>query len=190
MALWPGAATAQGPDARLPSPIVTLDQDALFARSLFGQRVQEELTRDRDALAAENREIEADLIREEQALTDQRPGLPASEFSTLAADFDDKVQQIRTEQDAKSRLLQQRLERERQAFTAQVGPLLAELVQRRGALAVIDRGAILLAFEGIDITDEAIALVDERLGAGDEGELTGPRIQPDQPPAPDAATEP
>jgi Skp family chaperone for outer membrane proteins len=39
----------------------------------------------------------------------------------------------------------------------------------RGAVAIIDRRAVLIGFENIDITDEAIARLD---AAVDEGRLT------------------
>jgi Skp family chaperone for outer membrane proteins len=162
-----------------PSPILTLDQDALFMRSEFGQRVQRELERDREALAAENRRIEADLVAEERALTEKRPTLSIAEFSELSKAFDDRVQTIRSERERKSRALQNKLEDERQRFLSAIGPILAELVQRRGGVAVIDRKVILLSFESIDITEEAVRTIDERIGAGESPELSEPAQGPD-----------
>jgi Skp family chaperone for outer membrane proteins len=48
-------------------------------------------------------------------------------------------------------------------------PILAEVMAARGAVAIIDRRAVLIGFENIDITDEAIARLD---AAVDEGRLT------------------
>ncbi len=167
-----GAPLPQGPIAggltefTVPSPVLVLDQEALFAGSAFGRRVQGELEAESAALTAENRQIEADLMKEEQALTVQRGSLPPEDFVALARSFDGKVQRIRAEQDGKARELQARVDAERQRFLSQVAPLLAELVRARGAVAIIDRKAILLAFDGIDITEAAIEAVDTRLGSG------------------------
>lgn len=160
--------------AGLGSPVLTLDQDALFSGSAFGQRVQQELQRDRAALAQENRRIEAELVEEELALTQQRETTEPEEFAELANAFDRKVQQVRETQDGKSILLQQRLERERQTFLAEAGPVIATLVQRRGAYVVLDRSVILLSFEGVDITEEAIAAIDAAIGSGSSEKLAPP----------------
>ncbi|WP_238547745.1 OmpH family outer membrane protein [Meridianimarinicoccus roseus] len=146
--------------------VVTLDQEALFLQSAFGRRVTRELERDRDALAAENRRIESELIAEERALIDQRAALPASDFAPLADAFDRKVQQIREEQDRKGRALQIQLDRHRQRFLAEIGPVLTDLLSERGAQVLLDRAAVLISVEGIDITGAAIAAIDARLGDG------------------------
>ena len=58
------------PLVEVPAPFLTLDQDRLFSESAFGKRVAAELDSRSQALATENREIEAELYAEEQALTD------------------------------------------------------------------------------------------------------------------------
>ena len=42
----------------------------------------------------------------------------------------------------------------------------AELAQARGALAVIDRRILLISADSIDLTADAIELIDQRLGDG------------------------
>lgn len=158
----------------LTSPVLTLDQDALFAGSAFGKRVQQELERDRAALAQENRRIEAELVQEELALTEQRESTPADVFADFANAFDRKVQEVRETQDVKSIQLQQRLDRERQAFLGQAGRVIAELVRRRGGIVVIDRNVILLSFEGVDITEDAITAIDAAIGSGSSQKLAPP----------------
>ncbi|MGS4947698.1 OmpH family outer membrane protein [Meridianimarinicoccus sp. RP-17] len=166
--------------------VATLDQEALFLNSAFGRRVTRELERDRDALTAENREIEADLIAEERALIDRRAELPPAEFAPLAEAFDTKVERIRTEQDRKGRALQVQFEEARQRFLSEIGPVLTDLLRERGAQVLLDRGAVLISVEGVDITAAAIAAIDARLGDGTSG---GAGL-PDRAPAPDGGTAP
>ena len=120
------------------------------------------------------RKIEAELVEEERALTQQRETTPPEEFAELANAFDRKVQQVRETQDGKSIQLQQRLEQERQTFLAEAGPVIATLVRRRGAFVVLDRSEILLTFEGVDITEEAIAAIDAAIGSGSSEKLAPP----------------
>lgn len=182
VAAGPGPAQETGS----PLPVATLDQEALFLKSAFGQRLQRDLETQRDALTAENRRIESELIAEEQALTEQRKTLAPAEFGPLAQAFDQKVESIRSEQDAKARTLQQRLDRERQLFLSQIGPVLAEILRSRGALVLIDSAAVLIAAAGVDITAQAIAAIDAKLGDGSGLDRTTAPAGPDPQVAPGA----
>ena len=176
---------ASGPAAaqdvlQVPSPILTLDQEALFNGSRAAERVSEEIARRTAELAAENRRIEADLEAEELELTERRPSLPPDEFRALADAFDTKVQGIRAAQDAKARELQRLRDEERQAFLRRITPILAEIVRERGAVAVLDRRSVFISAESIDITEEAITRINTVLE-----EEAAPTPEPDPGPEPD-----
>ena len=160
------AQTALGQEA-LQSEVVTIDPEQLFAGTAYGRRVLQMVEDRSSALATENRRIEAELIAEERALTDQRPTLSVEEFRALADAFDEKVQRLRAEQDAKTREIQSLRDREQQQFLNRVAPILSELVQERGALVVMDRRTVFISSARIDITDAAIARIDETLGDGE-----------------------
>ncbi|MDH3264084.1 MAG: OmpH family outer membrane protein [Paracoccaceae bacterium] len=150
----------------VPSPVLTIDQEALFERSAFGKRAQADFEAASAALAAENRRIEADLEAEERTLTAERPGMDSTEFRDLAAAFDARVVEIRRTQDQKARDLGRRPEEARQEFFRAALPVLTELVRERGAVAILDSRAVILSAEAIDITEEAIGKIDAALGDG------------------------
>ncbi|TCM83380.1 OmpH family outer membrane protein [Rhodovulum steppense] len=161
---WGAPALAPAQDAPiLRSPVLTLDQERLFSDSRAGRALSDALEADSAALASENRQIEAELIAEERDLTERRRTLPPEEFRTLAEAFDEKVVMTRRAQDAKARALAQRREAGQQAFYRQVLPLVAEIVRERGGVVVLERDAVILSAEQVDITDEAIAAIDDRL---------------------------
>lgn len=146
------------------TPILTVDQERLFSDSAFGKAGQQALENESRALAAENRRIETELVGEERALTDLRNTLPVDDFRKRAQAFDEKVVRIRQEQDAKSRELGRRTEEDRKRLLQTAVPILAQLVAERGAVAVLDVRAVLIASSQIDITDDAITRLDKVLG--------------------------
>jgi len=177
------AAAASAQDATragvVQSPILTLEVDRLYADSAYGRKVTAALEEQGADLAAENRRIESDLTEEERRLTEQRRSLPPAEFRALADDFDQKVQALRREQDAKARMLGDLSDNRRRQFLAEAEPVLAELMREAGAAVILDKRQVLLAAEVIDITETAISRIDAEIGEG-------PDLLP-EPPLPDPA---
>lgn len=201
--VWRGLALAAGLAVAVPaaqaqdqgvlvSPILTLDQERLFEGAGLSARVSQEIERRSRALSDENRRIEQELTAEELDLTERRPNLEPDEFRALADAFDEKVQRLRQEQDAKELALQRLRDEERQSFLRQISPVIASIVRERGALIVIDRRAAILSADAIDITDEAIARVNAALDAQGIG-TGGPAervIDPAPGPSPDTGSDP
>jgi len=146
------------------SPLLTIDSERLFVQSLYGRRIAQELEAERAGLIDEKEAIEEALEAEEQSLTDRRPSLPQAEFQMLAQAFDAKVQEARRAQDIKSRELGQKREEARAAFLNFSLPVLAEIVREANAVAVLERGTVFISADSIDITDLAIARMNDRVG--------------------------
>jgi Skp family chaperone for outer membrane proteins len=164
------AALAQAPQVGLPPPVLTFDAERLFAESALGRAVNAEVETAARQLAEENRRIEADLLAEERALTERRGELAPEAFRPLAEAFDEKVQRVRAEQDAKERALAGLREEGRQRFFTQAVPVLSDILRERGALVLIDRREVFLSADAIDITEAAIAQLDAAVAAsGGEG---------------------
>lgn len=160
----------------LAAPLVAQDQQAVllvdldraFTASQFGKRVEAELTVARDALIEENRRIAAELEAEEQDLTRRRPTMEPDAFRAEAEAFDERVQKIRQEQDAKGLSIVQAQSRGRDRFLAAAGPALRDIMAQRGASVILSASAqsVLVAAEGVDITDIAILAIDQAIGDG------------------------
>ena len=148
------------------SPVLTIDQDRLYTESLWGKRALADLEARSTGLQAENRKIEAALTAEEKTLTERRPIMAAEEFRKLADDFDRRVTGIRQAQDTKARDLTRYRDEDRQAFYDAALPVMGEVMDARGAVAILDKRAIFLSATAIDVTDTVRALIDRKLGAG------------------------
>lgn len=148
------------------SPVLTIDSEQLFVQSDFGQKFARDFEAKGKVLEAENRRIEADLIAEEKELTERRPNLPPAEFRALADAFDEKVEKIRAERNAKSRALAQSADIVRRQFLIAAGPVLEKIMFDSNAAVVVERRSVFLSVRAIDITDLAIARLNAEVGDG------------------------
>ncbi len=179
-------AAAQDLSARNAPPILTLNQDRLYAGSLFAQRVRQDIAERSRALASENRQIEAELIAEEQQLTQDRATMDPVAFRALAEDFDERVTAIRKAQLDKRDRLQDEAEEERTRFFELAFPILIALVDETGALAILDPSAVILSSRSIDVTELALERINAALGEGPARpiEPVAPVARPIDPPTP------
>lgn len=156
------AGTAQG----VISPVLTIDSERLFRESAFGERVTREIEAQSEQLAAENREIEAALEAEERDLTEKRAQMEPAKFRVLADAFDEKVQRTRAEQAAKNRTLNEVLDLERDRFLSAAAPVLEQLMRNSDAAVILERRRVFVSSSAIEVTDQAISLLDEAIGSG------------------------
>lgn len=145
--------------------LLTIDLDRLFVQSDFGRNAESGYNAARRDLAEENTRIAEQLRREELALAIARPDMEPADFQSEADAFDAKAQSLRQAQDAKEQAIEADFQAAREAFLSEVEPLLRELMEQAGAVAILDRRAVLLPSANIDITDRAILLINQRLGA-------------------------
>ena len=182
----PGGAQAQDVGV-VQSDVLVLDPDRLFTETLFGKRLNDDYLTQREQLIARNRQLEAELEAEEQALTDMRAEKTPEEFRDLADAFDVKVQEIRRNSDRAVRDLELGRERAPVIFMRTVEPVLIELMRDAGGAVVMDVRSVLLRADVIDITDVAIARIDQRIGRGPEEGNAEPATEVT--PQPDEASE-
>lgn len=156
------AALAQELAQPLPRGIavLTLDKERIYRQSRAGAEIEARMQAENEALAAENRSIEAELEAEERDLTLRRPSLGVAEFQALAEAFNTKAVALRDAQLAKARALERKREEERQKFFQALVPVLGEIMNEFGAVVILDDKAVLLSFDAIDATDEAIRRMD------------------------------
>lgn len=153
--------------AQIVSPILTVDSERLYLESAFGQRVIRDVQEQEAALAAENEQIRIALEEEELALTEMRETMNPQDFRSLADEFDEKVQSIRSAQVAKSRELGEQVERNRAAFLTAAGPVLERLMRETGAAVILEQRTVFISANAIDVTNEAITRIDAVLGEGE-----------------------
>ena len=167
----PAPALGAGEAGTAPaSPILTVDQDRLYATSAWGRRAQAELEARSRALQAENERIAAELEDEDAALTELRKSLPADEFRARADAFDERVQRLRRDRDAAGRALIDDADADRVRFLEAVLPVFTAMMAERGAVVVLDRRTVFLGADSVDVTAAMIARIDAEVGDGSTAE--------------------
>ena len=169
-----GGSAVQAQQLGVPqAEVLTLSSDRLFTESQFGQRVLRQVESESALLAQENERIVAELSKEEKDLTEKRAELEPEEFRPLAEAFDNKVQSHREGQRAKLDALARQSEEARQTFFELAQPILIELLRESGASIVIERSNVFLSSDRTDVTDAAIARINELIGDGSQLENQG-----------------
>ncbi|MEM8654628.1 MAG: OmpH family outer membrane protein [Pseudomonadota bacterium] len=163
MALF-GATASFAQDVR--SPILTIDSERFYRDSAFGQRVLNDIEARTTELTEDNRTLEAELEAEEQSLTEQRADMDPETFRALADAFDARVEVIRRERDARSRVIADMLEKNRDRFLSASAPVLEEIMRDAGAAVILEQRSVFVSANAIDITDVAIARMNTVLGDG------------------------
>lgn len=149
------------------SQVVVVDLDRVFTETLYGQRLQADFREADRVLNIDFDRIAAELIAEEKQLRDLRSETDPDQFRELAEAFDSKSNKLRLEQAERRKKLNQDFQIARENLLRQLGPILSQLMQERGASILIQKDdQRMIVFVQADITQSAIALIDKRLGNG------------------------
>ncbi len=156
----------EGPQAGPALALRTVDEERLFRESQFGQRVATEIEAASRELEDENDRLLDELTAREAELTEARAEMSVEEFRAAAADFDMQAEAIRRSQAEKRQRLVQFEESERRRFFNESGPALQTALREAGGQVLIDSRAVIIDAPGIDITDAAIAAMNDAIGDG------------------------
>lgn len=195
----PGGSGQTGPGLTPPPqgvsavPFRILDQDRLLRGSRLGQQILDGIHAAEQRLAEENQRLFDQLTAEESALTEARPTLSPEEFRSRADAFDARVEAIRAQRAQASQDLTTWSEGEAQRFFNAALPVLVQMMNDEGLLALIKPETVILGSDWLDITDAAIARVDAATADGSLPEGTAvpapdpappPELEPQPEPAP------
>ncbi len=155
-------------DARTASgqALRTIDDERLFRESQFGQRVAEEIETASRALEAENDQLLEELTAREAELTEQRAEMTVEAFRAAANAFDVQAEEVRRSQAEKRQRLVQFEESERRRFFGSTTQVLQDVLENVGGQVLIDARAVIIGLPGMDMTDDAIAAMDDAIGDG------------------------
>ena len=149
------------------SVLFTVDMSKLLRSSDFGKNIIAVNNAARQNLQNENNNLEEKLLIEEKELSELRKTISIDEFRPKALEFDKKVTIIRKGQREKEENLNKKVRKEETDFFKKIYPILYELLIERGGLVLIDQRNAVLWDNSVDLTDDAIAVINRVLGSGD-----------------------
>ena len=150
------------------SSLFTVDMAKLFRSSDFGKNIVLANNKARQKLQNENEDLESQFLLEEKELSEQRKILSVDEFRPKALEFDKKVSIIRKEQSKKEENLKNKARKQETEFYKKIYPLLYELLLKKGGSVLIDQRNAILWDSSIDLTEDAIKLINQVLGSSNE----------------------
>jgi Skp family chaperone for outer membrane proteins len=152
------------------SQIVVLNTQRLMSDSAAGQSLSQQIGAIQQQVINELGNEERAIRAEEVRLQEAAAGLTRDQLlsnSTLTSQMaanDRRLQALQQRAAASERDLQYTELMALRDFNAQLGPIVDEVMASRGALYVLNSGAIVRSSaSGVDITDEVIARLDQRL---------------------------
>ena len=148
------------------SVLFTVDMSKLLRSSDFGKNIIAVNNAARQNLQNENNNLEEKLLIEEKELSELRKTISIDEFRPKALEFDKKVTIIRKGQREKEENLNKKVRREETDFFKKIYPILYELLIERGGLVLVDQRNAILWDNSVDLTDDAIAVINRVLGSG------------------------
>ena len=137
----------------------TVDMNKLLKQTIVGKKLISDNNSLRQSLQNENDALEAELLLEEKDLSELRRSLSADEFRPKALAFDQKVTIIRLEQAQKEENLLRNIRKKESDFYKNIYPLLYKLLSEHGGLILFDQRNVVLWDSSVDITDEAIDMI-------------------------------
>lgn len=159
LAGWQGGANAQDADIA----IAVVDVQGALRNSNAARGIQEVINERRQAYQRQVSDEEQALRRVEQDLQQQRTILPPDIYQQQLRGFRDRVAEVQKSVQQRRRGLDQAFANAMNQVRDVLVTVIAEIADERGAKVVLFKDHIVIAEKSLDISDEALLRLNERL---------------------------
>ena len=144
--------------------IVYIDLNKIMNNSIAGKSITSQLENNHKKNISKFKIIEEELKKEEAEIISQKNVITKEEFEKKIIDLRDKANKFRKERnDNINNLNNQRLEATSKMITL-VRPILSEFSDKNSISLIIDKKNIIIGKTLLDITDDILKIVDEKIG--------------------------
>jgi len=144
--------------------IVYIDLNSIMNNSIAGKSITSQLENNHKKNISKFKNIEEKLKKEEADIISQKNVLTKEEFEKKIINLRDKANKFRKERnDNINNLNNQRLEATSKMITL-VRPILSEFSDNNSISLIIDKKNIIIGKTVLDITDDILKIVDEKIG--------------------------
>ena len=144
--------------------IVYIDLNKIMNNSIAGKSITSQLENNHKENISKFKNIEEELKKEEAEIISQKNVITKKEFEKKIIDLRDKANKFRKERNNNiNNLNNQRLEATSKMITL-VRPILSEFSDKNSISLIIDKKNIIIGKTLLDITDDILKIIDERIG--------------------------
>ena len=144
--------------------IVYIDLNKIMNNSIAGKSITSQLENNHKKNILKFKNIEEELKKEEAEIISQKNIITKEEFEKKIIDLRDKANKFRKERNGNiNNLNNQRLEATSKMITL-VRPILSEFSDKNSISLIIDKKNIIIGKTLLDITDDILKIVDEKIG--------------------------
>ena len=144
--------------------IVYIDLNKIMNNSIAGKSITSQLENNHKKNISKFKNIEEELKKDEAKIISQKNVITKEEFEKKIIDLRDKANKFRKERnDNINNLNNQRLEATAKMITL-IRPILSEFSDKNSISLIIDKKYIIIGKTVLDITDDILKIVDEKIG--------------------------
>ena len=144
--------------------IVYIDLNKIMHNSIAGKSITSQLENNHKKNISKFKIIEEQLKKDESEIISQKNVITKEEFEKKIIDLRDKANKFRKERNNNiDNLNNQRLEATSKMITL-VRPILSEFSDKNSISLIIDKKNIIIGKTFLDITDDILKIVDEKIG--------------------------
>jgi len=144
--------------------IVYIDLNKIMSNSIAGKSISFQLENNHKKNISKFKIIEEELKKDEAEIISQKKVITKEEFEKKIIDLRNKANKFRKERnDNINNLNNQRLEATSKMITL-VRPILSEFSDKNSISLIIDKKNIIIGKTLLDITDDILKIVDEKIG--------------------------
>lgn len=162
--LWAALAAPPVAAQEIPAPVIIIvDVQQILRDSLVAKNVQAQMTQRTDAYTKEVSDQENELRRTQDELERQRTVLSPDAFNAKMRDFQQRYDALDHGVQATRQGLQQAYNDAMTKVENTALQIISDIAVERKANLVVTKAAVLFTAEGLDITQEVIRRLDEKL---------------------------
>ncbi len=147
--------------AKADTPIAVIDLVKIVETSAAGKDLQSKFKAKKDAVQKEAVSYEKDLKDKEQTLLKDSKTMDKKAFSEKKSGFEKALMKKREELLSKNRDLEKSKNQALKSIQSKVAQICASIAEEKKIQVILDRSAVVIAQQSLDITGEVIKKLDE-----------------------------
>jgi outer membrane protein len=148
-----------------PATIAVLDFQYVIRESEAAKDIRRQLQSIRERYQAEIMATESDLRRQEQELKQQQAVLTPQAFNDKRQEFERKVIDVQRRVQDRARELDRAFNAAMAEVQKAVIPIVKEMTVQRNFNVVVDKSQVLFAKKTLDITEDVVVILNQRLSS-------------------------